>query len=254
MTSPIAFHPERTRPAPGRPRPLWSLAAIACATLLPVSALAGTNFLAGVHFNGGLPQDALEETLDRDAYGIGAQFFYAPSSSPLAVGLDVSWMNHGWVSRKEPFSSTIPDVTVDVETMNNIVQAFFVLRGQVPRGPIQIYGDALVGLNYLYTETSIQDEDGPFDEVASSTNHDDVAFAYGFGGGVMVPVFTRDTGSVDGDPFEIALDLGARYVHGSEAEYLTEGSRREVDGRVIFEPVETRTDLVRYHVGVTARF
>jgi len=254
MTSLIPSRPERSRRAPRRPRWTWPLATFACAALLPATALAGTSFLAGLHFNGGLPQDALEAELDRDAYGIGAQFFYAPTESPFAIGVDVSWMNYGWMSRKEPFSSTIPDVTVDVETMNNVVQAFFVLRGQVPRGPIQLYGDLLFGLNYLYTETSIQDEDGPFDEVASSTNHDDAALAYGFGGGVMVPFFTRDAGPGDGHPFQLALDLGARYVHGDEAEYLTEDSRRETDGRVVFDPVETRTDLVRYHVGVTARF
>ena len=216
----------------------------------PQAGFAQSDFVGGVHFNTGLPQGELDDQIGKDAYGLGGQIFYAPSRSPLALGLDVSWLNYGNETRREPFSTTIPDVTVDVETQNNVVQGFLVLRGQMPRGPIQLYGDALLGLNYLYTETRIKDTDGWSEDVASSTNQEDVALAYGFGGGVMIPVWTGRSDGVQ----QVLIDSGVRYIQGGEAEYLKEGSIRRDGGRVSFDTIRSRTDMVKLHLGVSLRF
>ena len=224
------------------------IAAAACAP----GTLAQTNFSGGLHFNVGFPQGELEEQLERNAYGVGGQIFYSRQRNPLALGLELGWMNYGNESRREPFSTTIPDVTVEVVTTNNIVQGFFVLRAGLPQGPIQPYGDALIGFNYLFTETTIKDADDPSEEVASSYNRTDAAFAYGFGGGVMISVYTGTSNS--GHPFQILLDGGLRYVLGGEAEYLKEGSIRRVGGAVEYDFIKSRTDILRLHVGVMARF
>jgi hypothetical protein len=207
--------------------------------------------MGGFHFNTGLPQGEFEDRIDREAYGVGAQIFYAPHRSPLAIGLALSWSNYGSETREEPFSSTIPDVRVDVENANNFVQALFVLRAQTRHGPIQPYGDALIGVNYLYTETTVESDD-THEDVASSTNQDDAALAYGVGGGVMVPVWGRDpqTGGLQ----QVLLDAGVRYVKGGEAEYLREGSIRRRGDRVEFDPIESRTDMLNVHLGVMFRF
>jgi len=213
---------------------------------------AQSHFLGSVHFDSGLPRGELDDQIGREAYGVNGQIFFAPSTSPLAVGLEVSWATYGHESREVPFSSTIPDVEVDVRTMNNFAQAFFVLRGQVGSGPIQPYGDALIGLNYMYTETAITDAGDGWDEIASTTNHDDVALAYGLGGGVMVPVWmsSGENGSVQ----TILIDVGGRYLKGEEAEYLKEGSLRRENGSVTFDPTKSRTDMVKLQVGVAVRF
>lgn len=233
-------------------RSAWAAFLLLGVAAAPPSA-AGTRFLAGLHFNTGFPQGELEDQIERDAYGLDGEIFYAPSASPFAVGLDLSWMNYGSETRNEPFSTTIPDVTVDVTTTNNVVQAFFVFRAQIPRGPVQPYGDALVGLNYLFTETKISDED-EIGDIASTTNRDDTAFAYGFGGGIMVPVYTRLGSERGGGPLEVLIDAGARYVKGDEAEYLKEGSIRRSNGKVVFDSIRSRTDLTRFHIGATVRF
>lgn len=212
---------------------------------------AQSDFMGGIHFGTGLPQGELDDQLGREAYGIGGQLFYAPSTSPLAIGLDISWSNYGTETREEPFSSTIPDVVVDVERSNNFAQALFVLRGQVRHGPIQPYGDALIGVNYLYTETSVN-SGGFGDEVASSTNKDDAALAYGFGGGVMVPVWSNDFQS--DNIKQVLLDAGVRYVKGGEAEYFKKGAVKHSDGTTEFETVESRTDMLKLHLGVMLRF
>ncbi len=221
------------------------------ATAFPPECAAGANFMGGLHLSTGLPQGEMDEQIGEEAYGIGGQFFYSPAASPFALGIDLSWANYGSETRREPFSHNIPDVTVDVESLNNFVQALFVLRGQVRTGPIQPYADALIGVNYLYTETSVNGEDFD-DEVASSTNMDDAALAYGFGGGVMVPVWG---GALNTDNVQqVLIDAGVRYIHGGEAEYLRKGGISRTRGNVKFDSVESRTDMVKLHMGVMLRF
>ena len=234
-------------------RTIFATLAIALVTIALMAPLvsAQTNFAAGLYFNAGFPQGDFKDQIDRNAYGLSGQAFYAPSKSPLAIGLELGWMNYGNEKRREPFSTTIPDVTVEVTTSNNIVQGFFILRGQTPTGPIRLYGDALVGLNYLFTETKISDEDGG-DAVASSTNQDDAVFAYGFGGGLQVPVYSRSI--KQGKPIVVLLDGGLRYVFGGEAEYLKKGSIRRENGVVTFDVIKSKTDMLRLHVGVQVRF
>ncbi len=220
--------------------------------LLISSASAQTNFLAGLHFNAGFPQGDFKDQLDRNAFGAGGQFFFAPSRSPFAIGVELGVKNYGNESRREPFSTTIPDVTVKVETSNNMVDGFFILRAHLPTGPIRPYVDGLVGFNYLFTETKISDaSDG--DEVAKSTNQDDAVFAYGAGGGLMIQVYNG--GNAEGKkPFQILLDAGLRYVIGGEAQYLKEGSIRREGGNVTYDLIESKTDMLRLHVGIVGRF
>lgn len=228
----------------------WITAAI-IASISATAAHAGSNFLGGVRLNAGLPQGEWSDRIDTEAFGAAVQCFYAPDSSPVAVGFDLGWSNYGSESREEAFAPHIPEVTVDVETWNNFAQGFFVLRGQIPRGPIQVYGDALVGFNYLYTESKVTDDRGG-DDIASTTNQEDTAFAYGLGGGALVPVWQRTNGARGIQ--QVSIDLGARYIWGGQAEYLKEGSLHRENGRVSFETIESRTNLTQVHLGVTTRF
>ena len=226
--------------------------AFLCAAAAPTTGLAQMDFSGSLHFNAGFPRGDFKDNIERNAYGLDGQIFYSPETSPFAVGLELAYMNYGNESRREPFSTTIPDVTVNVETSNNIVQGFLVLRGGAKSGPIRPYADMLIGLNYLFTETKITDSSHPDDEIASSVNRDDAAFAYGLGGGVMVPVHTsRKQGQA---PFQIALDGGLRYIKGNEAQYLKKGSIRRENGRVEFDEERSRTDMLKMHLGVLIRF
>lgn len=230
------------------------IATVAVLYLCTGSIAAQTNFMGSLHFNMGLPQGELKDQIDANAYGFGGQIFYTPRKSPIAIGLEVDWMNYGSETREEPFSTTIPDVTVDVETTNNVLQGFLVLRGQMPTGSVELYGDALLGINYLFTETSISGTGFDFEDVVSSTNFDDAAFAYGIGGGLMVPVYERKKEAGKGGPVKVYIDGGARYIFGGEAEYLKKGSIRRTNGTVSFDAIKSKTDLVKIHLGVAVRF
>jgi len=231
--------------------------AIAISLIASAAVSAGTgqtNWMGGLDFNAGLSQGELKDQIGRDAYGIGGHFFYSPQRHPIALGLEVSWMNYGSETRREPFSTTIPDVTVDVTTANNIVQTLFVLRGHTLRGPIELYGDALIGFNYMYTETSISGTGITDEDVVRHTNFDDAALAYGCGGGVMVPVFTRKDFSKGQRPLQVLIDGGVRYLKGGEAGYLKTGSIRREGTTETFDTLKAETDLLKVHVGVVVRF
>ncbi|HQU71735.1 MAG TPA: outer membrane beta-barrel protein [Calditrichia bacterium] len=213
-----------------------------------------------VAFSTALPKGEFENNLDNNGFGINVNGSANLGKSPFALGLELAYLQYGSETRNVPFSLTIPDVTVDVTTSNNIVQAFALLRAQNPHGVLRPYVDGLVGFNYLYTETKIEDEDNIDDDdvVASSKNFDDFAFSYGFGGGVMVKLYEAapslgEDGHYD-RPASILLDLRVRYLLGGEAEYLRRGDIERVNGEVIISPVQSKTDLLTFNIGISVAF
>ena len=196
----------------------------------------------------GLPQGEFERNVD-DA-GVGLNFFVGIGlgRTPFVVGLDGGFLVYGFERRHEPFSTTIPDVTVAVETSNAIAMGHVLLRLQPPTGSFQPYVDGLFGFKYFFTETSISDEDygGDF-AIASSTNFDDAALSYGVGGGLDIEIHRGQRKSV-------FINVGARYLFGSEAEYLKEGSIERRNGRVFFTTDRSETDLLIMQLGITLKF
>ncbi|MGB5287233.1 MAG: hypothetical protein WBN42_02000, partial [Ignavibacteriaceae bacterium] len=96
---------------------------------------------------------------------------------------------------------------------------------------------------YIFTETEIKSRGEQ--EVASSTNFDDFAWNYGAGGGLMYEVHrNNDNGSA------FFIDLKARYLFGSEAEYLKEGSVIIENGQVTYEVSRSKTNLLTVQLGV----
>ena len=148
-------------------------------------------------------------------------------------------------SRREPWSLTIPDVFVDVDRTNNLLNFHIVFEVGMPSGRIRPYIQGLFGGNYLYTQTSVSGEYGQ-QNIASTTNFEDWAWSYGVGGGIAI--------LLGGDPVTeqgaVYLDLKGRYLFGSEADYLKEGSMQIVNSRVIYNPSQSKTDLLTLHAGV----
>lgn len=108
-------------------------------------------------------------------------------------------------------------------------------------------------MHYFFTETKVSDEDDFGEEpIASSLNHQDVAFSYGAGGGVMFLVHQkREEGS---KLMEVLIDFRVRYSFGGEATYLKRGSITREDGTAIIDPLRSRTDLLTYQLGVVFSF
>ena len=214
--------------------------------------LIGNSFAqsAGINFTLAFPQGEFKDNVDRLGFGGSLQFlFFDPKPElPVSFGLNVGYLNYGSESRREPFSLTIPDVTVDVDRSNNLVNFHIVFQLILPTGSFRPYAEGLFGGSYIFTETSIKSRGT--EEVASSTNFDDFAWSYGAGGGFLI-LLSENVGEDIGSLF---LDLKARYLFGSEAEYLKEGSVIVENGRVTYDVSKSKTDLLQIHLGVVAYF
>lgn len=198
----------------------------------------------------GFPQGEFEDNVDNVGFGLDGFFGIGLGRSPIVVGADLGFVVYGFERRSEPFSDNIPDVRVDVETSNSIFLGHLLLRVQPPSGTIQPYFDGLFGLKYFFTETSVEDDNGS-DPIASTTNFDDAALSYGIGGGVEIQVLRGPGGK---KLRALSINAGARYLLGSEAEYLQEGSIERRDGQVFFTVDRSETTMLLTHLGVTLKF
>ena len=219
----------------------------------PVYAADRTQGDAGLHFTIATPRGEFKDSIDRNGYGISGYGVVRAGKSPLKIGLELGYIMYGHESRNVPISMTIPDVTVNVNTSNNIFTGHLLLRVQEQFGSVAPYIDGLLGLNYLWTNTTIEDEDD-LEEVASSTNMDDVAFSYGVGGGIMVKVGKISQKGFGKNPLPIFVDLKVRYMLGDEADYLREGAIERELGSASYDISTSKTDLMLYQIGVAVSF
>ena len=199
------------------------------------------------YFTIALPQGEFDEKVENNGFGFTGQALFSVPGSPVAIGGSFGGVIYGSETRREPFSTTIPDVTVDVETNNYLLLGHLVLRIQPPTGSFRPYAEGVIGFNYLFTETTIESRE---EDIASDTNFDDGVFSYGGGGGIMFMVYEGGGGR----PVNVFVDLGARYLKGGKAQYLREGSIRREDGRVLYDIEESKTDLLAIHIGATVQF
>jgi len=201
----------------------------------------------GVDFTTVVPTGEFSKNVTNNGYGVGIQFLRSLGKKPLLLGVDAGFATYGSDEHREPISETIPELAVKVRTNNNITLTHFLFRAQPRTGNVRPYADALVGFKYLSTDTTIlNDSNG--EELASTKNLSDLVFSYGFGGGVQVRL-----GRI-GRSGDISLDGKVRYLRGSRAEYLKEGSVRRENGSAVFDVLTSRTDVVTVQIGVTFRF
>lgn len=215
------------------------------------------NLDAGFGFLIGFPSGDFKSNLDRNGYGLGAHVGYAFGSTPLMAGLNFGFMTYGNEKRQVPFSTTVPDVTVEVERNYNIVQGHFLLRVGPNTGLLRPYLDGLIGFNYLYTTTEVQNKGNGDKEIAKSVNLDDFTFSVGGGGGIAVCVYDGRAERKKGEDGlgEVLIHVEARYLAGTTAEYLKPGSITIDDkNNVLYDKASSRTDMITGRIGVSLTF
>ncbi len=72
------------------------------------------------------------------------------------------------------------------------------------------------------------------------------------GGGLLINLYSPDEG--EGSFESLFLDLKVRYLLGTEAEYLKEGSVTIDNGNVYYDVSKSKTDLLITQVGVMFYF
>jgi hypothetical protein len=206
----------------------------------------------GLNLMLGLPQGEFKENVNKAGFGISGHFtfFKTMPQMPFSVGINAGYMIYGSERRTIPFNQWAGDVPVDVTRSNNLVN-FHILFLVLPfEGPVKPYIDVLFGGNYLFTTTEIKSDDK---QIASTTNQDDFAWSYGGGGGFLIKLADLNP---NGDGMSLTtlwLDLKVRYLFGTEAEYLKEGSVVvHNDGTVDYFYSKSKVDLFTIHLGVVA--
>lgn len=214
-------------------------------------------FQGSLHLASGLLQGEFKENTGNDGFGLTGEFLYSPSRSIFSIGVSAGFLIYGMESRRQPLSSEFPDFTVKVSTDNSMVLAQLVFRLQNPTGRIRPYVEGVAGLNYLYTETRIENADDWYenDRIAGKVDFDDTAFNYGAGGGIQWDLYTaRPREGQEFHPLSVALDFQAKYLIGEQASYLKEGSVHRKNGKVLYDVKQSKTDLVLIQIGAAVRF
>src|SRR5690606_7647540 len=128
-------------------------------------------------------------------------------------------------------------------TANNIL--WFGLGPQltIPMPGIRPYLNGAVGFSYFVTESSVEGIDDD-DDLFRTKNYDDGTFAWGAGGGFLIPFATRSG--------EVALDLGVRYHGNGQVRYLREGGIEDLpDGSIILHPIQSEANLLTFRLGIS---
>lgn len=218
---------------------------------------AAQGFQFGINFLVSQPKNEFQENVEDLGLGIGGMFAYRPGNSPILIGADLGFAIYGSESRREPFSTTIPDVTVEVETSNNIFLLHALVRLQGNSGTFRPYMDGLIGMHYFFTETKVKDDDDFSGEpIASSVNQHDAAFSYGVAGGLMLRVYQKKQQEKQKTVQlkDVMIDFRTRFSFGGEATYLKKGSITRENGAISIDALRSRTDLLTYQIGVIFAF
>lgn len=205
---------------------------------------------AGGSFMLASPQGAFRDNVDRLGYGLQLQgTLWAPSKeTPFTIGLNLGFMIYGEATDRRPWPG-FPEVTLEVTRMNSLANLHLLLQVSPFTGTVRPYLDGLIGGSYIFTTSEVKSENSD-EPIAQSTNYDDFNWSYGWGGGLMIQVAENL-----GDVQTLFLDLKARYLYGTQAQYLTENDIDIISQtEVRYRPRKSNTDLLSFHIGVIAYF
>ena len=219
-------------------------------------------FNIGVNANVACPQGEFGDTVDRNGYGFAVEGLYKPYILPFYIGLQLGYLQYGNTTRTEQFSPEIPEVDVRVQTTNNIFTSHLLVRFIREYGRIMPYCEGLLGVNYFFTHSSVENEHFGYYPIFTTNNQDDSALSYGIGAGTMLKLYTfppysftkRNSSEPEKERAQLLLNLNIQYLKGGKADYLREGSIIRDDGDVSYDVMTSKTDMMVYKAGIVFRF
>jgi len=221
-------------------------------------------FGGNIMIGGSLPKGELMEQGVPNAISIDFNGKYYINDY-AAVGLNIGGAQYGFSERSIPFNQW-SNVGLIEQTSNNIFYSNLFLKIIPFTGPVQIYGEGLLGLKNLYTKTKLFSENSNCDdpdtdvnecEIASSTDASDFAFSYGIGTGLEI-LIKEFKGSEESKLSNIlSLIVSTKYLWGGEVQYLKKGGitvTPDPDGVdfpiVNYDWNESKTDILFINIGL----
>jgi hypothetical protein len=214
----------------------------------PATSSGEPRLMGGLTLSIGQPQGDFHRYVS-NGVGVGANgLFRVDPAGAFAIRLDGGFLNYGRERKQIPLSG-VPGggrIRLDLTTSNNIVWLGAGPQLMAPRGPVRPYVNGTAGFSYFATTSSVEGRNNDDQPFAEDTNYDDLTFSWGGGGGLLIPVHrSRET--------MVFLDVGARYHNnGRNVRYLREGGIRDLpNGGIELSVIESRADLVTWHIGVS---
>ena len=229
-----------------------------CAISSPVSAQTLLEVSVDPAF--AIPTGAFRDNVPENGIGASASIATWIRDLPIMIGGELGFLVYGYENRQEPFSAAAPDFKVRHTTWNNIMQAHIFVRWLSARDDLRFFVEGLVGFKYFFTDSHIVNvgyaEGYP---VAKTTNLSDHALSYGMGAGLSLRLRkhreeTDEGGEHQKERSGLLLELGARYLAGSQADYLRRGSVQRVGDDVSYDVYRSRTSIVVPFIGIRWEF
>ncbi len=217
-----------------------------CFLFLSSAAIAQTG---GGSFMLGYPQGDFRKNVDQMGYGFQLHgTLWTPSDErPVTIGLNLGYLVYGSVSERREWPG-FPGIFLDLNRTNSLGNLHVLIQVSPFMGTIKPYVEALFGGSYIFTTSEVKSQ-GNIQNIASSTNFDDFTWNYGGGAGILFKV-AEGSGEIKA----WYLDIKARYLFGTEAEYLTEESIYVINNKTVYNPRKSKTDFFTFHVGAVAYF
>jgi hypothetical protein len=133
-------------------------------------------------------------------------------------------------------------ISVDVNTMNNIVFGGIGLQVGAPGATVRPYANLSAGFSSFFTTSSVEGS-GNSESFASTTNYKDAGFAWSGGGGVYIPVSVRR--------LVVNLDIGVRWMDNGKRDYLRDDGITFFNNSVQMHPVRSEAKGLQINLGVT---
>ena len=163
-------------------------------------------------------------------------------SFPVGLRLDGGVLLYGQENYAVAPSPTLPRVALEGTTSNIIATMGVGPQLTLGRGWLRPYGYGTVGFAYFATTSELRGISGG-EAFANTTNFDDLSGSLAWGGGLLIQLSSGRHPAL--------LDLSAQSVHSGPTRYLRKGSLIDLpDGTVAFTPIQSRTDMVQFRMGV----
>ncbi len=207
----------------------------------------------GLSVGGLFPVGAFNNRVSQEGFALGIYYGVKLRKVPVYVGFELSGGLYGYTHRHE-YLDGIPEVRLDVETLNNIVQALMILRLEPRKGAVRPFVEGLAGLSYFYTDTTISEHEFPWDEVASDINSGDLTVAAGAGGGLAIHLGWSRRRHPNRARAETLIEVKVRYMAGGTAKYLKQGSIVVEGDGVTYTLERSATSFITAQVGISFRY
>ena len=163
----------------------------------------------------------------------------------VSLRIHAGFLTYGNETRRVCLSETVGcRIEVDLTTSNNILLLGVGPEVGVPLGPVRLYGNGSVSLDYFSTDSNVSGTSSgePF---AGTRNYSDGGFAWNAGGGMEVEVARARN-------LPISLDLGLSYQGNGRREYLTRGGIIDrPDGSLEFDVKRSEADFLLWRIGAS---